>query len=485
MFKLSNKIAEMFSSENGSNIYDRITATLKTENMTAQIEQGVLVGFSGGADSVLLLCYLAEYRRRYREDLPILAAHVNHGIRGNEALRDENFSKSFADALSIEFISCNINVPAISKETGLGLEEAARNARYSIFSGLIASRKDISTIAIAHNSTDNAETVLMNILRGSGISGVCGIKPVRDNIIRPLIKISKSEITQLLEDNDIPYVTDSTNLSTDYSRNYVRNEIFPLLHRLSSNPESAITKLTENLRSDLDYLNTQALKFLQAHSDNKITNRELLELHPSIQAKVISMLVHEKCSSYPEEKHITSLRVLLSSDNFRYSLPGDYDFVCERGICTFSPKSNENKLSGQIFSLSRGENKIVGTNLTVFIGEINKSSLNVYNFSIQAHIASDIIDDGLFLRFKSDGDAYKYCGMTHKLKKVFNDRNIPSSERELIPLVCDSHGIIVVPGMSERDGAKSDISNNNTPITFAYSTPRNYEVEVFTALLRK
>ena len=151
----------------------------------------------------------------------------------------------------------------------------------------------------------------------------------------------------------------------------------------------------------------------------------------------------------------------------------------------FLPKKIENTLLGQIFSLTIGENKISGTNLTVYIGEFDKSSSNVYNFSIQANISSAIIDEGLTLRFKTDGDSYKYSGMTHKLKKVFNDRNIPPIERDYIPIICDKNGIVLVPGMSERDGAKSDISTDNIPITFAYNLPANGETELFTALLRR
>ena len=325
----------------------------------------------------------------------------------------------------------------------------------------------------------------MNILRGSGLSGACGIKPVRENIIRPLISISKKDIISLLDEFSIPYVTDSTNASTDYSRNYIRHEILPLFHRLSPDPDASFAKFTDNLRSDLDYLNTQAEAFIKENLSSKIRSQKLRELHPSIQAKVLSLLIFDASGEYPEEKHITALRKLLQTDNFRYSLPGKYDFVCQRGICSFSGKISENKLSKQIFSLNKGENKISGTNLTVFIGEIDKSSLNVYNFSIQVKLSSDIIDNGVILRFKSDGDSYRYGGMTHKLKKVFNDRNIPPLEREFIPIVCDSQGIVAVPGMPERDGAKSNISSNNTSITFAFAKKQKDEIEVFTALLRK
>ena len=485
MCKHNKAIESMFSSALGTQIYGNILDTLESEGMFSFIDRGVLVGFSGGSDSVLLLSFLYEYKRRTGKNFSLIAAHVNHMIRGEEADRDERFSVDFASGLGIEVRTVSVDVPAMSKKLGTGIEETARNARYSIFADLIKSRNDIYAIAVAHNATDNTETVLMNMLRGSGLSGICGIKPIRENVIRPLIKISKSDILSLLDGHGIPYVTDSTNLSVDYTRNYVRREILPLFTHLISEPEASVTRLTDNLRCDLDYLNSQAREFIKEKCQAKIYVKDLREIHPAILARVFSILAYESCGEYPEEKHISALRGLLKMDNFRYSLPGSCDFVCERGCCFFVSKTIKNTLKGQIFSLHKGENKIYGTNLTVYVGKCDISFPNVYNFSIQAYVSSDIIDDGLFLRFKKDGDAYKYHGITHKLKKVFNDRNIPSSERDLIPIICDANGILVIPGMSERDGAKSDISTDNTPITFMYGIPDNNEVEVFTALLRK
>ncbi len=485
MFKHSNSVESMFSTDKGREIYNRILGTVLSEGMTEYIDSGVLLGLSGGADSILLLCFLYEYRRQNNKSFNITAVHVNHGIRGDEAKRDEKFSLEFAEALGIEALSYYVDVPTLSKQLTMGIEEAARNARYSIFDDIISGRNDISSVAVAHNATDNIETVLMNMLRGSGLSGASGIKPVRDNIIRPLIKIAKRDIVSLLEENEIPYVTDSTNASVDYSRNYIRNEILPLFERLSVNPEASFTKLTDNLRQDLDYLNSCAKYFISENGTDKIQSSKLKALHPSVFARVISTLSLKFNGEYLEEKHIDAIYNLLESDNFKFSIPGKHDFVCQRGICTFLRKSSENELDGEIFLLTKGENKIHGTNLTVYVGEVDESSLNVYNFSIQANVSSDIIDDGLLLRFKADGDSYKYHGMTRKLKKVFNDRNIPPSERDLIPVVCDSKGILVVPGMSVRDGAKSDTSINNTPITFAFATPQNSEIEVFSALIRK
>lgn len=485
MFRASNLPEKIFSSQEGDRIYNRILDTVNKENMAEHIDRGVLLGVSGGADSVLLACFFVEYKRRTGKSFSLLAVHVNHSIRGQEADDDERFSGSFCHSLGIDFQSVKIDVPAVSSKLGIGLEEAARNTRYSVFSDIIKGRNDILTISVAHNSTDNIETVIMNMLRGSGLSGLCGIKPVRDNVIRPLITVSKSEIIELLDSCGVQYVTDSTNLSSAYSRNYVRNEILPLFARLSQNPENQITRMTESLRSDLDYINSQARVFLNECCMDSISTSDLNKLHPALQARVLTLLIFENTGLYPEEKHISSIRELLGKDNFSYSLPGDKDFVSQRGKCSFVSKIDDNNFDGVIFSLAKGENKIYGTNLTVFIGDIDKSSSNVYNFSIQAKLSSDIIDEGLTLRFKSDGDSYRYCGMTHKLKKVFNDRNIPPMERKYIPVLCDSQGIVYVPGLSERDGAKCDDPSKNISVTFAYRAPKDGEKEVFTSLLRK
>lgn len=478
-----NNIENMFSSEKGREVYDRIVRTIDNEGMRTQISDGVLVGLSGGADSVFLLCFLIEYKKR-EKDFPLLAIHINHCLRGEEANRDECFSKQFANDLGVEFAARRIDVNKIRDELGIGVEEAARKARYSVFNEIIKGRNDISTISVAHNATDNAETVLMNILRGSGLNGVCGIKPVRENVIRPLICVSKNEILSLLDEYHIPYVCDSTNFSVDYTRNYVRNEILPLLKHLSCDPESSFTRLSDNLRMELNFLNKSAQDFIDAECSNGIFASKIRALHPAMQSRVLSILVHKNTGIFPEEKHLHALRDMLNTDNFSFSLPGKSDFICQRGNCFFSPKNEKNDICEQIFSLNYGENKISGTNLTVYIGEIDKTSLNVYNFSIQALISSDIINSGLTLRFKTNGDSYKYSGITHKLKKVFNDRDIPPIERPFIPLVTDPVGIVVVPGMSVRDGAKSDINTQNIPITFAYKSCASGETELFSALKR-
>ena len=484
MFKLNNKSEEIFTSDMGRSIYERMLNTVNKHHMDRLLDGGVLLGFSGGADSVMLLLFLLEYQRQEAKTFPILCVHVNHGIRGVEADRDEAFSLAFVNESSAEFKSIKVDLPSIAKERGLGIEEAARNIRYSIFDEIITSRNDISCIAVAHNATDNIETVMFNMLRGTGLAGVSGIKPVRDNIVRPLISISKSEILDLLNTFHVEYVVDSTNLSTEYTRNFIRNKILPLFNYITKNPEASVARMTENLFEDLRFIDESAEKFISENfHQGSVSSEKLSDLPHSLFARVISKIIHTNTGIYPEEKHINALRKLIRDDNFSFSLPGDFNLCSQRGKCFFINKNSKNPIDSMIFPLTFGENIIEGTNLVVYIGEIDKSSLNVYNFSIQAMISSDIIDKGLLLRTKKDGDSYKYAGVTHKLKKVFNDRNIPPVERQYIPVIADNEGILWVPGLSVREGSTSG-KTANIPIYVCYKQPSDKEVQMYTALKR-
>ncbi len=483
MFRHS-KSDNIFLTEKGAAIYNAALDTVKKRDMRPHIEKGILLGFSGGADSVLLLLFLNEYRKRERLAFKIVCVHVNHGIRGDEANRDEDFSRAFCKEYADEFISLYRDIPTYSEEIGVGIEEAARNARYSVFGEIMQSRDDIGTIAVAHNATDNAETVIFNMIRGAGISGMCGIKPVRDNIIRPLISISKADIISALNESHVSYVTDSTNFSNDYTRNYIRNEILPALTKISADPVRSILRMTENLTEDMSFIDGEAKAVLDNITNNEIPARVLRSLHPSVFARVITKLIFEHTNCYPEEKHIALLKELVNQSNFAISLPGEFDFVCQRDVCIFKSKKEKNIVSEIIFPLESGENRIIGTNLTVFIGDVEETSSNVYNFSIQAYVSSDIIKRGLILRFKKEGDAYKYAGVTHKLKKVFNDRDIPPYQRSLIPILCDSEGIVFVPGLSVRDNAKGDDKSSLIKISFCYASVAEGEQETFTALKR-
>ena len=172
----------------------------------------VVVGLSGGADSVCLLHVLYTLKDEYK--LNLIASHVNHGIRGEEAENDALFSKNFAETLGADFKLLQVDCVKEAQENGETTEEAGRRLRYEFFNSLCEDENTV--IATAHNSNDNLETVVFNITRGSALSGAKGIPPKRDNIIRPLIFCSRAEIEGYCKENNLSFVTDSTNLSDDY-----------------------------------------------------------------------------------------------------------------------------------------------------------------------------------------------------------------------------------------------------------------------------
>lgn len=444
---LIDKISQMFSGQH-KKLYDRIVDTVEKYSMAEYIKAGVLVGFSGGADSVLLLLFLLEYRRR-SQDFPILAVHINHSIRGQEAERDESFSRELCTSLGVEFQSYKLDVPLIAHNAGIGIEEAARNARYSKFSEIILSRNDIGTVAVAHNSDDNAETVIFNIMRGSGTRGASGIPPVRDNIVRPLIRVEKADIVSLLDFYQIPFVTDSTNLSLEYSRNFIRHKIMPELRSLTSVAADMISRFSENARMDDEFIITEAKKILVGRE--AITNKELIELHPSLFARVLSIMA-EGANAGINSSVATDIYKLLGKDNFSYSLPGGAKFISEYGLCRVVG-SKEDFLKEFSFDVKMGRNTLspFSSELILSSVSVQKTYSNVYKISIQADLSSAIIVGNLYFRSKKDGDSIFYGGMTRKLKKLFNDRKIPPSMRDSIPVLCDDRGVVWVPGLGVRD----------------------------------
>lgn len=447
-----NKIRKLFASPDGKKIYATIEKAIFEHNMLEQIRRGVLVGLSGGADSVLLLSFLYEMKSK-GERFPILACHINHMIRGDEADRDECFSAEFAKSLDIEFVSYHIDVPKMAEERSIGIEEAARNARYSKFSDIIKGRNDINSICVAHNATDNAETILFNIIRGTGIKGAAGIPPVRDNILRPLIYLPKKEITTVLDSFDIPYVVDSSNLENDYSRNYIRNQVIAPLTEHFSNVENGFSRFARNLRCDEDYLASLADEVLA--SGNEVEKSKLASLHKSIFCRALSKMAAEYDATL-ESVHFDKIAELLPGDDFEISLPRGLRFVSERGKCYITDSQTDSH--EYCFTLKNGENPIPEYNATILLTEekVNKISLNVYKKSIQADISSAIIVGRLFVRPRENGDSVFYGGMTHKLKKLFNDRKIPKSKRDLIPILCDERGVVYVPGFGARDDSPEE-----------------------------
>ena len=448
MTMLTKKISDMFSSSEGSVIFDRINRYINENNMHECFPEGVLLGFSGGPDSVMLLSFLYEYRQR-NGNFPIAACHINHMIRAEAADADEAMAGEFAGKLGVEFISKKIDIPTLARERSLGTEECARDARYLAFAEIIQSRKDLNYISTAHNLGDNVETVIFNILRGAGPLGACGISPRRGNIIRPMLSVSKSDILSLLDKFEIPYSIDKTNLSSDYTRNFIRNQVLPKVSERFPSYEVAISRFAENMHDCYDFISSEARSFLSQRG--KIKNIELGSLSNAVFAEVLSIISGDR-----QSRELTvKIKELLKNANFSYNLPANKIVLCERGVCSVSSADAQEK--EYRYALQYGLNRFSEFSSLIYISEepLPKTYSNIYKISIQDRIPSDIIYGELYIRPKKAGDTIYYNGMTHKIKKMFCDRKIPNSKKSLIPIFCDDNGPLFVPGYHVRGDVKA------------------------------
>jgi tRNA(Ile)-lysidine synthase len=261
-----------------------------------QKEDAVLVGVSGGPDSVTLVRILIDLKEQYNLTLGI--AHLNHSLRGEESQRDEDFVKDLAREFCLPFFTKKIEIVALAKQEHLSLEEAGRNARYAFFTQL-AKTNGFTKIATGHNHDDNAEQVLMNLLRGSGPGGLAGIPPIRENrFIRPLIQIPKSEILSFLKEKNHPFVLDSSNTDESFLRNKIRHNLIPRLEK-DFNPEikSGLNRLSHILQGEEDFLTGKAFQAFNSCMVKKDEETITLSIplltqnHPAIVNRVLRLAI--------------------------------------------------------------------------------------------------------------------------------------------------------------------------------------------------
>lgn len=428
-----------------------------------QDKKKILVAFSGGADSTLLLTLLAE-----RSDISLAAAHVHHGIRGEEADRDEAFCRSFCAVRDIPFHVCHANIPDEAAKQGIGLEEAARNCRYAFFDKLCQDH-GYDLVATAHNADDHLETVLFHLVRGTSLEGLCGIPPSRAQMIRPLLLCEADTIRHACQESGIPYVTDSTNTDTSYTRNYLRAEIVPRLKALNPSLTDAVTRMTELLRADSLCLSDEAsLYFLDSG------RARLASLPDSVLGRVLMRELRERDMA-PEAVHIRQLTSLLRSrrTQFRLSLPGG-DIFCDRD--TVTTKDLEASSSRYCLPLRIGRNRIdeqselfVFPQGTVPTKEINKLK-NIYKLSIQETIDSATIDRTVILRNRHPGDRYHYGGMTHQVKKLLQSTKLPLADRNRLPFLVRGNEILWIPFFPPADSARG--GDHSQDMTVLYLSGR-------------
>lgn len=271
-------------------VEEKIIRAVKTYGMLDNGDR-VIVGLSGGADSVTLLCALKKLEKTL--GITLYACHINHNLRGEESDGDQRFAEKLCEKLGVEIRVFSVDV-AGSLKKHQSTEEKARELRYKAFEEI--SGELSAMVATAHNACDNSETVLLNILRGTGLKGLCGIPPKRDYLIRPLIFCTRDEIEEYIRENCLEYVTDKTNLSTAYTRNKVRLEIIPKLIEINPSFHAGIERMTGSLIEDSLFLEGMAEEAL-----DKAREREgvyltdlLLTLPKPIFTRAISLMLKEK-----------------------------------------------------------------------------------------------------------------------------------------------------------------------------------------------
>ena len=418
----------------------------------------ILVGLSGGADSSALLLMLRAYSEQ--SGAKIYAAHINHGIRGNEADRDERFCREFADSLGIEFFSISLDIPKMAMESGESIESEARRARYDFFSKIML-EKSIPILATAHNADDNLETVIFNLSRGTGLSGLCGIpttRPMENGIvIRPILSMEKKDIVAFCNEHGINYVTDSTNADNDYTRNKIRNQIIPLLREINSGVVKNASRATDALREDSIYLQSTTDEFIDGLAEKHAISTDLICSAPSaiINRALIDIYADISGGETLEAVHIAAIRELAKKGvtHSSISLPKDIDAVIEnQAVCFIKEKKAVEQVDFNI-ALCDGQNTADEAKIDVFVN-IEPYSKNIYKKSTLLCIESAKIKGSLIARSRLPGDKILSGGVHKSLKKLFNEKKIPLELRARIPIICDDDGILAIPFVTISDRAR-------------------------------
>lgn len=424
----------------------------------------ILLGFSGGADSSALLHMLSIYSKE--AGCKLYAAHINHGIRGDEADRDEAFCRETAKKYGVEIFVLKVDVPYIAKKTGESIETAARKVRYGFFEELMK-KYSIPLLATAHNANDNLETVIFNLSRGAGLDGLCGIPETREigngHIVRPILKMSRGEILEYCNGNSLSFVTDSTNTDTDYTRNKIRAQVIPTLTTINGAAVKNAARAKENLCADAQYLWQETDKFLEKNlSDGKISLKALQKAHRAIFNRAV-MQTYSKISDgiALDSVHLESIRRLVEKGEPHSSidLPSSIKAVIEDGLI-FKKRTEAVQTEPYDLSLSLGNNPISQTNCEIVIGNSQKK-INIYKKSILLYIDFDKIKGALKIRNRLAGDKILENGMHKSVKKLMCDRKVPLELRSRIPVIYDDEGIVAIPFVAVRDKLKTNENNKN------------------------
>ena len=405
----------------------------------------VLCACSGGADSTALLHLL-----RAREDLKVACAHFNHRLRGAESDRDEAFVRDLCAALCVDCFFGSADVAAYAAAQRMGLEQAARALRYEFLENTAAAH-GFERIATAHHAEDNAETVLLNLTRGSGARGLSGIPPVRGKIIRPLLTVTRGEILDYLRESGISCVEDSSNAADDCARNRIRHRVLPLLEAENAAAVEHICAAAELLRRDEEYLNGCAEHFIETTlRGGALPVRAFLALPESVGTRALRLALGQLSTT-----HIEAVYALCRSENANGAcdLPGrrvrrerDTLWLHERSA---EPLEKRAVPEGELLLPELGY--VIRRRRAGADEEIH-NSFNTFFFQCGS------IRDMICVASRAPGDSVRLLGRgcTKTLKKLFSEAHMPLEARARTPVLYDAAGVIAVYGfgVAERCAAR-------------------------------
>ncbi len=406
----------------------------------------IAVALSGGKDSMCLLDLLLKSSKKL--NITVKAVNIDHSIRGEESERDSNFVKEYCRNVGVPLKFFKVDAVKYSKENNLSVEEGARMLRYNIFATLLYENY-ADVIATAHHLSDNFETVLFNIFRGTSTKGLTGIPDKRDGFIRPLIDVTRSEIDEYISKNNIPFVEDSTNGDIDYTRNYLRNVVIPKILEKFPTAETSVKRLGEISREENDFLDELANENLEFNNGKYYLPVNLSPILLKRASKTILYNLGIK-KDYESVHFKEILKLTKLKNGSKITLPKNIVSVKEYGKISFYVEETVN-FKKQNFKVGKFE----------FFDKtfvISKTPLdNALTFD------GDKIPSGAIIRTKLDGDVFKkFGGGTKKLKDYLIDKKIPRFEREKLPLLAVGNNILLIFGVEISDDIKVTDTTINT-----------------------
>ncbi|WP_291583566.1 tRNA lysidine(34) synthetase TilS [Clostridium sp. UBA6640] len=439
---------------------DKVLKTIAENNMINDGDR-IIIALSGGPDSISLLHILHTLKNKL--NITIYAAHVNHLLRGNDAYKDEELCEKYCDELGILCFVKRVDINQLSKIKNISHELAGREARYEFFDELMK-KYDCNKIAIAHNLNDQAETVLMRMMRGTGIEGLVGIRPVRDNIfIRPLIEITRKEIEKYCEENELPAAIDKTNFENIYARNKIRLELIPYMeNNFNKDIIHTLNRMSNIIREDSDYLEEISdeifKKYCYRKGDRVIIYKDAFREHKTIITRVLRKAILQiKGDLYNiENSHIIDIIKLYNQNTGKTIMLPDSLMVDNvyKDIHIYKEIKDHNTNVHEMIPFN-DEFYCEKLHIKIITKIFHKNNdINLTDSDMAKYFDFDKVKDNIVLRYRKDGDRFTSLGMkgSKKLKDLFIDLKVPRHERDIIPLICfgDEIGWIVGYRISEK-----------------------------------